>query len=116
MLRNGQATPAVPYVYGATLAGFKAAVDAATASSATTPTQGVMQNAATAPGMASFRMPPRLPMSPPPRPDGHLGAAGVVVDGAATNGYPGIPRPSASMQLPTLYGPENLAIHHPTME
>ncbi|MBK8790225.1 MAG: hypothetical protein IPO28_08645 [Holophagaceae bacterium] len=121
ILRDGQVTPAVPYIYGTSLANFKAAVAAATAAGSANPTQGVMQYGATgtpaAHGLLLQDATTPANVAAAQRQMAIWVAAGVVADGAATNGYPSIQASKLlPMQLPTLYGPENLAIHHPTME
>ena len=121
ILRDGQVTPAVPYIYGTSLANFKAAVAAATAAGSANPTQGVMQYGATgtpaAHGLLLQDATTPANVAAAQRQMAIWVAAGVVADGAATNGYPSIQANKLlPMQLPTLYGPENLAIHHPTMK
>ncbi|NWJ41907.1 MAG: hypothetical protein HXX12_13175 [Geothrix sp.] len=115
VLRNTQVAPAVPYVYGATLAAIKAPVAAATASSATTPTQGVMQyspaqhgmllqDTATAANVASCQTQMYAWVK-----------YGLVVDGANAAGFPFVASPSGltKMVIPGLFGPESLSIHYP---
>ncbi|MBP7618776.1 MAG: hypothetical protein KA743_09690 [Geothrix sp.] len=121
ILRDGPVTPAVPYIYGTSLANLKAAVAAATAAGSANPTQGVMQYGATgtpaAHGLLLQDATTPANVAAAQRQMAIWVAAGVVADGAATNGYPSIQASKLlPMQLPTLYGPENLAIHHPTMK
>ena len=117
ILRNTQTAAAVPYVYGTTLATVKAAVAAATASTATAPTQGVMQyspaqhgmllaDSATAANVANCQT--------------QLYAwvkYGLVVDGANASGFPIAAPPSSleTMIIPGYLGAESLAIHYPVL-
>ncbi len=119
ILRNLQVAPAVPYVYGATLAAFKTPVAAATAAGSGNPIQGVMQygtpGTPAAHGLLLQDVTTPVNVAAAQRQMAIWVAAGVVADGAAaTNGYPSIQITKLlSMQLPTLYGPESLTIHHP---
>ncbi len=119
ILRNTQTAPAVPYVYGATLAAIKAPVAAATAGGTGNPVQGVMQIGTTAAPAAHGML---LQDSTTPanvaacqRQMAIWVGAGVVADGAATNGYPVAAGSELlpMMSMPTLFGPESLAIHYP---
>lgn len=118
ILPSGQAAPAVPYVYGTSLANFKAAVAAATAAGTGNPTQGVMQFGTTGTpaehGLLLRDTATPANVAAAQRQMAIWVAAGVVADGAATNGYPMIQSGKLlSMQLPGLFGPESLAIHYP---
>jgi len=122
VLRAGEGAPAVPYIYGTSLANLKAPVAAATVGGTSTPTQGVMQYgtpaAPAAHGLLLQDATTPANVAAAQRQMAIWVAAGVVADGAATNGYPSLVQASKllPMQLPVLYGPENLVIHHPTME
>jgi hypothetical protein len=118
VLRNGQTSPAVPYVYGATLATIKAAVAPAASSAATTPTQGVMQYSPASHGML-------LQDTTTPANVAHCQAQmyawvkyGVVADGASAASFPISVQAESleSMLLPGLFGPESLAIHFPSVK
>ncbi len=121
VLRAGQTAPAVPYVYGTTLATFKAAVAAATATGTANPTQGVMQygSTATPAGHGLLLQDTATPanVASAQRQMALWVAAGVVADGgSATNGYP-IAAPMGGLEtmvIPGLFGPESLAIHYPS--
>jgi hypothetical protein len=115
ILRNGQTAPAVPFVYGATLAAFKAPVAAATVSSATAPTQGVMQYSPATHGML-------LQDTVTPANVANCQTQmyawvkyGLVIDGANAAGFPFIVSPDKleAMTIPGLFGPESLSIHYP---
>jgi hypothetical protein len=115
ILRNGQVAPAVPYVYGATLAAFKAPVAAALLSSDATPVQGVMQYSPAQHGML-------LQDSATPLNVAHCQTQmyawvkyGRVADGANAAGFPFIFSPAKleTMTIPGLFGPESLTIHYP---
>ena len=115
VLRNGQTAPYVPYVFGTTLATFKTPLAAATVSTATTPTQGVMQYSPAEHGML-------LKDAATPANVAACQAQmyawvkyGLVVDGANAAGFPIAPPTSLeTMEIPGLFGPESLAIHFPT--
>ena len=116
ILRNTQTAPAVPYVYGATLGAFKAAVASAASSAATTPVQGVMQYSPAQHGMLLQDTATAANVA-------HCQAQmyawvkyGVVADGASANSFPITVQaePLEAMILPGLFGPESLAIHYPT--
>ena len=115
ILRNGQAAPAVPFVYGATLAAIKAPLAAATLSSAATPVQGVMQYSPATHGML-------LQDTVTPANVANCQTQmyawvkyGLVVDGANAAGFPIIMSPGKleAMTIPGLFGPESLTIHFP---
>ena len=116
--RTGLITPAVPYVYGASLAAFKASVAPATATGTGNPTQGVMQFGTTAAPAAHG-----LLLSDTTTPANVAAAQrqmaiwvnlGVVADGATTtNGYPLAPTGTGLTEIPGLFGPESLVINYP---
>jgi hypothetical protein len=115
ILRNGQAAPAVPYVYGATLAAFKAPVAAATVSSATAPTQGVMQYSPAQHGMLLQDTATAANVTDCQKQMYAWVKYGLVVDGANAAGFPFIVSPDKleAMTIPGLFGPESLSIHYP---
>ena len=115
VMRNGQTAPAVPYVYGATLAGFKAAVAAATASTDLTPVQGVMQYSPAQHGMLLQDTATAANVAACQTQMYAWVKYGLVVDGANAAGFPLAPkaRDLTGMALPGLFGPESLAIHYP---
>jgi hypothetical protein len=121
ILRSGQAAPAVPYVYGATLAAFKTPVAAATATASGNPAQGVMQYGSTAipasHGLLLQDTTTPANVAAAQRQMALWVAAGVVADGAATtNGYPLAQNNDLlPMVIPGLFGPESLAIHYPVI-
>jgi len=115
ILRNTQTVPAVPYVYGTTLATFKAPLAAATTSTATTPVQGVMQYSPAEHGML-------LRDTTTPANVASCQAQMyawvkyfLVVDGANASGFPIAPLTGnlETMVVPGVFGPESLAIHYP---
>ncbi len=121
ILRASQTAPAVPYVYGTTLATFKTAVAAATAAGTGNPTQGVMQYGSTttaaAHGLLLQDATTPANVAAAQRQMAIWVAAGTVADGAATNGYPMASQDVLTpMQIPGLLGPESLVIHHPTKD
>ncbi len=118
ILRNTQTAPAVPYVYGATLAAFKAAVAAATATTDVVPVQGVMQYSPAAHGMLlqDTATPTNVASC-----QGQMYVwvkYGLVADGANKAGLPIAPPPSSleTMVLPGLFGPDSLTIHYPVAQ
>ncbi len=115
VMRNGQMAPAVPYVYGATLAGFKAAVAAATASTDTTPVQGVMQYSPAQHGMLLQDTATPANVAACQTQMYAWVKYGLVIDGANAAGFPLAPKAGElqGMALPGLFGPESLAIHYP---
>jgi len=119
--RTSQTAPAVPYVYGTTLATIKTAVAAATAAGSGNPTQGVMQYGSTttpaAHGLLLQDATTPANVAAAQRQMAIWVAAGTVADGAATNGYPMILQDVLTpMQIPALFGPESLVIHYPTRD
>jgi hypothetical protein len=120
VLRTGQTAAAVPYVFGASLAAIKAPVAAATAVSATTPTQGVMQYGSTAIPAGHG-----LLLQDTTTPANVLAAqnqmavwvrTGLVVDGA-TFSLPTLRGEDVDkLVLPGFLGPDSLAIHYPRLE
>ncbi len=120
VLRAGQTAAAVPYVYGATLATFKTPVAAATAAGTGNPTQGVMQYGTTAApaghGLLLSDTVTPANVAAAQRQMALWVGAGVVADGAATNGYPLAPKGDVSPGIPGLFGPESLVIHYPLPE
>lgn len=118
--RSGQSAPAVPYVYGANFATIKAAVAPATASGTGNPVQGVMQYGTPAApadhGLLLRDTATPANVAAAQRQMAIWIAAGTVADGAATNGYPIAPvQELTRMELPVLFGPENLSIHFPVL-
>ncbi|MBK9798153.1 MAG: hypothetical protein IPP58_17040 [Holophagaceae bacterium] len=121
ILRASQTAPAVPYVYGTTLATFKTAVAAATAAGSGNPAQGVMQYgtpaAPAAHGLLLQDATTPANVAAAQRQMAIWVAAGTVADGAATNGYPLVSQDVLTpMQIPGLFGPESLVIHYPTKD
>ena len=116
--RSGQSGPAVAYIYGATLGSIKTPVAPATAGGTTNPVQGVMQYGTTAAPadhgvlMRDTNTPANVAAAQ--RQMAIWIAAGVVADGAATNGYPSAAMEALTrMDLPVLFGSENLVMHFP---
>lgn len=123
VLRTGDGAPAVPYVYGTSLANFKTPVAAATVGGTSTPAQGVMQYgtpaAPAAHGLLLQDNTTPANVAAAQRQMAIWVAAGVVADGAAAgNGYPSLVQAGKllPMELPLLFGPESLVIYHPTKE
>lgn len=118
ILRNTQTAPAVPYVYGATLATFKAPAPAATSlSSPTLATQGVMQYSPAEHGMLLKDTATAVNVANCQTQMYAWVKYGLVVDGANASAFPMAGPTGAgleSMVLPGLFGPENLTIHFPT--
>ncbi|HEX7554604.1 MAG TPA: hypothetical protein VF378_13705 [Geothrix sp.] len=115
ILRNGQAAPAVPYVYGATLAVFKAPVAAALLSSASTPVQGVMQYSPAQHGMLLQDTATPVNVANCQTQMYAWVKYGLVADGANAAGFPIVVAPGKleGMTIPGLFGPESLTIHFP---
>ena len=118
ILRNGQTAPAVPYVYGATLAAFKAAVASAASSAATSPVQGVMQYSPAQHGMLLQDTATAANVA-------HCQAQmyawvkyGLVADGASAASFPVTVQTEKleSMVIPGFVGPESLTIHYPVAQ
>ena len=120
VLRTGQTAAAVPYIYGASFTATKTPVNAATATGTGNPTQGVMQYGTTAApaghGLLLSDTATPANVAAAQRQMALWVGAGVVADGAATNGYPLAPKGDVSPGIPGLFGPESLVIHYPLPE
>ena len=110
VLNSGQSAPAVPFMYGASYATFKAAV-APASGAATTPKQGMYQYGTTA-SPASHGLLLQDQLNPANTVAAQTQMArwlvtGLITDGAAA--YPIMPPPAG----PELFGPENLRVEFP---
>ncbi len=117
VLRNTQAAAEVPYIYGTTLATVKTAVAAATASTATAPTQGIMQYSPAQHGMLLADTATAANVINCQTQLYAWVKYGLVVDGANASGFPIAPPPSSleTMIIPGYLGSESLAIHYPVL-
>lgn len=116
ILNDGQASVAVPFMFGTSYANIKAAIAAATPPTGTTPTQGVFQfGTVAAPAAHGLLLQDTTTPANVVRAQAQLAywlATGAIADGHTLSGVLA-PSSSPSLKGPELFGPDSLQIFFP---